>query len=128
MKLLALTAILVSSLVYAQDASVKVNNIDAASNEGTTISVTKGTKAGVTKKYVITDGTDEINGDDNVLVKESQISWKKECKDWKQEFKDLNKENKIVSMSCGKMTCVKTGIEHKCTSVATYKVRVLAEE
>ena len=80
------------------------------------------------KKYVISEGTDDITGDKDVLKKSAEKNWKQACDDWKKEIKELNKDNKIISVSCGSMTCAKDGVESTCKSSGSYKVRVLTEE
>lgn len=111
----------------AQDIGVKVDSSTAA--EDTTISIKKGNNSAANKKkYVISEGNDAITGDKDVLKKNAEKNWKQACEDWKKETKDLNKENKVISVSCGSMTCAKDGVESSCKSVGTYKIRVLTEE
>lgn len=116
---------LVSLTVHAQDVGVKVNNVDTA--QDTTISIKKGDTA-AKKKWVITEGEDELTGDKDVSMKKAQASWKAACTEWKKEFKEMNKENKIISITCGRMKCAKDGVESTCTSTAKNKIRVLSEE
>lgn len=114
------------SIATAEEVGLKVDKINA--QEDTTISISKGNKKSNTKKYTISEGENEITSDKEVVKKEAQQSWKVACSDWKKEFKDLNKDNKIISMTCGKMNCTKDGVETTCASVAKYKVRVVVEE
>lgn len=121
--------VLTTTSAFSQEVGVKVDKVDATAEEGTTISITKGSKkAPGAKKYTLSEGTDELVGDKDVVRKNAEINWKKACTEWKAEFKEMNKENKIVSMSCGRMNCNKDGVETTCESVAKYKVRVVAEE
>lgn len=105
--------------------SVKIQDMDTA--QDTTISIKKGSSA-AKKKWDITEGEEEITGDKSALLKDAEKNWKAACADWKKEFKEMNKENKVVSMNCGKMVCSKEGVESTCVSKATHKVRVLSEE
>ena len=129
MKKLFLVSFVFSCMVFAQEVGVKVDKVDATSEEGTTITVQKGAnKSTNKKKYVVTEGTEEVAGDKDVVLKSAEKNWQKACKEWKTEFKDNNKDNKIVSMNCGKMNCSKNCVESTCESLAKYKVRVLEEE
>lgn len=130
MKAFILSALFVLSVgslqVHAEEkTSVKINDMDTT--QDTTISIKKGATA-ATKKWQLTEGEEEITGDKAALLKEAEKNWKSACNDWKKEFKEMNKENKIVSMNCGKMVCSKEGVESTCVSKATHKVKVLSEE
>ena len=127
MKKLFIVAFVFGCLAVAQEVGVQVNKVNASSEEGTTISISKGTKKGA-KKFVVTEGSEELAGDKDVVLKSAEKNWQKACKEWKTEFKDNNKDNKIVSMNCGKMNCSKNGVESTCESMAKYKVRVVEEE
>lgn len=125
MKLLLAGLFLIAATSHAQ--SVDVNGVNTSEN--TTIEIKKGSSSGVNKKkYEINEGTDEVAGDTEVLLKTAQNSYKQACKDWKAEIKEGNKENKVISISCGTMRCSKEGVESLCKSTGTYKVRVLVEE
>lgn len=130
MKAFILSALFVLSVgslqVHAEEkTSVKIQDMDTT--QDTTISIKKGATA-ATKKWTLTEGEEEISGDKAVLLKEAEKNWKAACKEWKAEFKEMNKENKIVSMNCGKMVCSKEGVESTCVSKATHKVKTLSEE
>lgn len=98
---------------------------DIPTNEETTISIRKGDSVSKGDRlFEIVSGSAEIEGDPSVLIKEARGSWKKACADWKKELKELNKDNKIISMDCGKMSCVSSGAEgHVCSSSASFKVK-----
>jgi hypothetical protein len=117
-----LALIAVSSLSFAQNVGVKVDDVNA--NENTTIEIKKGNKATTTNQYEITQGEDNIQGEPAPLLKEARANWTKACNDWKKEFKDLNKENSIISMSCGTQNCATQTMETTCTSTAKYKLKV----
>lgn len=115
MKNLILILAMVPAISWAQ--SVDVNDVAAGGGESTTIEISRGaSKDG----YKIVEVSDEIMGDANLMVKEARKSWKTACEDWKKETKSLNTDSKIISMSCGKMTCTKDGavgaVEHTCQS------------
>lgn len=126
--ILSAVFILAAGLIAkAEGVGVKVNDIDTT--EDTTISIKKGASTVENKKkWVLTEGEEDISGDKDVVMKAAEKNWKKACTEWKAEFKEMNKENKIVSMNCGKMVCEKEGVESTCVSKAKTKVRVLSEE
>ncbi|MFZ3230304.1 MAG: hypothetical protein WA160_08875 [Pseudobdellovibrio sp.] len=119
-------SLLLTVTSFAQEVGVKVDHVDAS--EGTTISIRKGDTSKNKKKYELSEGAEEISGDKDVLKKTAEINWKKACDDFKKEIKKNNKDNKIVSISCGKMHCAKEGVESSCQSNGKYKIRVLVEE
>ena len=115
----------------AQAQNVGVNVQDISADEGTTIEIKKGTKSSgsigtlVTSPiYQITEGEESIEGDGAPLLKEARSNWKKACSEWKSELKELNKENKILTMNCGKQECATAAMETVCSSKATYKLKV----
>lgn len=110
--------LLCASSALAQSASVK----DIPADGDTTISISKGKNG--TNEFQITEGEAEISGDPEVLAKEARNSWKKACDEWKKETKELNKENQILSLSCNKPVCTKSGTtETLCESKGTYKLK-----
>ena len=117
--------LLFSGITNAQDVGVKVNDINP--NQDTTISIKKGDTS-AKKKYTISEGSEDIGGEKDVLKKNAEKNWKKACDDWKSEMKTNNKDNKIIAISCGVMSCSKDGVESECQSKASYKIRVLSEE
>lgn len=127
MKTILLSLILISGLTAsAQSMDVKMKDINAS--DDTTISIKKGAGVNNKKVYTLSEGSEDVTGDKDVLKKNAEKNWKKACEEYKKDFKEMNKENKIVSLSCGTMVCNKEGIESSCQSKATYKVRVLSEE
>ncbi len=119
--------LLLASFVNAEEVGLKVDKIDGS--QDTTISIQKGKSAVLAKKkYQISDGEQEINGDKDVVLKSAEIKWKAECKEWKTEFRNDNKDNKILSISCGKMKCEKSGVESVCTSTGKYRIKTVIEE
>lgn len=123
--LLCLLVIGATSPAFSEEVGVKVDKI--STEKDTTISITKGNQ-NIKKRYHVSEGEEELSGDTNVVRMQAMDSWKKACVDWKKEFKDLNKENQIISMNCGKMSCSKEGVETTCTSKASYKVKLITEE
>ena len=116
-----------SFTAYSQEVGVKVDANNTS--EDTTISIKKGSNPLTNKKkYVISVGGEEITGDKDVLKKNAEKNWKLSCDEWKKEIKEMNKESKIISLSCGSITCSKEGVESTCKSNASYKIRVLEEE
>lgn len=115
------------SIVFAEEeVGIKVDKINTSSD--TTISIKKGSSQSNQKKWILTEGEEDITGDKDVVLKSAEKNWKKACKEWKIEFKELNKDNKIISLNCGKMNCSKEGVESTCTSKAIHKVKTLTEE
>ena len=117
-----------SLIAQAEEVGVKLDKIDTS--QDTTISIKKGdsTKMDAKKVWTLTEGEEEITGDQDVLLKKAQINWKAACKEWKAELKENNKDNKIVSMNCGKMNCTKEGVESTCSSKAIHKIKTLTVE
>ena len=120
------TTALMMSFAYAQEVGVKVDKIDTA--EDTTISIKKGSSEKNKKKWIISEGEHEVVGDNEVVKKAAEKNWKAACADWKKEFREDNKENKIISIVCGKMNCEKEGVETTCRSQAKYKIKTVGEE
>jgi hypothetical protein len=115
---LALSTLLLSVGVFAQTAAVK----DIPADGDTTISVSKGKNT--QPNYEVTNGTDEISGDPQILSKDARESWKQACTDWKKEMRENNKDNQIISLSCGTPKCdKKDATEITCTSTATSKIK-----
>jgi hypothetical protein len=126
MKRILLTMVFACSTQgFAAEVGVKVNGVN--SNEDTTISIEKGKKSNY-KHYAISEGEHDLTGDKDVVAKSAEFNWKRECNEWKKEFRADNKDNKIISVTCGKMSCSKEGVETTCTSMARYKIKTLAEE
>ena len=120
-----LLSILFSFLAQAETVGVKVNDVSTA--QDTTISIKKGDSTSK-KKYTISEGEEDVTGDKNVVMKDAEKSWKAACLEWKKEFREQNKDNKIITMNCGRMVCTKEGVESTCSSTAKHKVKVLTEE
>ena len=118
MKAFLVLLFLSGSMVMAQTASVK----DLPLEGDTTISIGKG-RSGV-NEFQITEGTAEISGDPEVLMKQARSSWKRACEDWKKELRELNKENQIISMTCNSPKCTReNSAENLCQSSGVYKVK-----
>ncbi|WII72649.1 hypothetical protein QJS83_02035 [Bdellovibrio sp. 22V] len=105
---------------FAQAQSVGVKDIPAEGD--TTIEIKKGKNADRT--YEVVTDEDEIEGEAAPLLKEARTNWKTACADWKKEIKELNKDNQVLSLSCGKMTCSTVSMESTCRSVGKFKLRV----
>ena len=109
--------------------SVDVKNVDAqAGKDGdtTTIEIRKGKAAEVQKNealWEVTEGDADVTGETAAMSKEAKSNWDKACKEWKKEFREDNKENKIISMNCGKADCSGDAGNKTCTSKATYKLK-----
>ncbi|QLY25307.1 hypothetical protein [Bdellovibrio sp. KM01] len=117
---LGLLVSLLVSVSFAQ--SIGVKDIPAEEGE-TTISVKKGSSS-AENKFEITSGEDDVEGDEATLIKEARANWKKACTEWKKELKELNKDNRILTMNCGKMVCSTEGVESVCRSKAAYKLKI----
>lgn len=122
-KTMIVIALILTATAFATDVGVKVDG-----TQDTTISIQKGKNNSLAKKYTISEGEHEVYGDKDVVGKSAEISWKAECKEWQKEFRIDNKDNKIISVSCGKMQCAKVGVETTCSSVGKYKIKTLTEE
>jgi hypothetical protein len=122
MKAILMFLVLTPNLVFAQKVDMK--DIEAGS-EDTTISISKGKKptANCEPIWEVAEGSADVNGDSAIMAKEANESWKKACKTWEKDFRNDNKENKIISMSCGKADCTSDAAGKVCTSKATYKIK-----
>ncbi len=106
------------SIAFAQTANIR----DIPADGDTNISITKGQKPNE-KKFEIVDQENDIEGEPEVVLKEARSSWKKACDDWKKETRELNKENQIISINCGKVSCEKTeNSTRTCKSTGHYKI------
>lgn len=110
-------------LAFSQ--SVDVKDVAAGDSETTTIEIRKGKKAESAKgaQWEVVDGSADIEGDEAPMKRAARKNWKQACKNWKQELRKDNKENKIISMNCGKPDCQGQGGGTICTSQATYKIK-----
>lgn len=125
--ILAVAAFILSVNLSAEEVGVNLKKVDTS--QDTTISIKKGASASeAKKKYSVVEDTHEVVGDKDVVAKSAEKNWKAACADWKKEFREDNKDNKIISITCGRMVCAKEGVETTCHSVAKYKIKTLAEE
>lgn len=125
-KFLCALALIFSGSVYAESVDIKdVKSDDAAEGSTTTIEIKKG-KPGQVKtdnQWELTDGDADVEGEAGATNKDAKANWKKACDDWKKEIRNDNKENKVVSLNCGAMTCGGDAGQKICTSKATYKIK-----
>lgn len=130
-------ATLLPLLSYAQ--SVNIKDVDASDAEETTISIRKGPQANSATTsvsapvkcqpvYEISEGTEELVGEGNLMNKPAKQNWTKACDDWKKEFRASNKSNQVISINCGSASCANEFNEVVCKSTATYKVKVKLSE
>lgn len=127
--ILAIACLFYFQFSFAQNVGLKVDDISV--EEGTIIEIKKGVKSSGSigtlvsaPLFEITEGEESIDGDGAPLLKEARNNHKKACADWKKEFKEMNKDNKIITMNCGKPACATEAMETVCTSKATYKMKV----
>lgn len=119
-----LITLFMPAILSAQTVDIKDIKDDA---QDTTIEIRKGKSAEkvISAKAVweTQDGTADIEGEDAPSSKEAKANYKKACDDWKKEFRADNKDNKIISMNCGKQVCSNDIGKHTCKSEATYKIK-----
>lgn len=122
-------ALLVLSLVgytaFAESIDVKGVTTDAAAESSTTIEIKKG-KPGTAKsdaQWEVTDGQADVEGESGATMKDARSNWKKSCDDWKKEIREDNKENKVISLNCGTMSCGGEAGHKSCTSKASFKIK-----
>jgi hypothetical protein len=124
-KLLLIAGLIFATTIFAEE--VSVGKVDTS--QDTTISIKKGANATeAKKKYSLVEGEHEVVGDKDVVAKSAEKNWKAACTEWKKEFREDNKDNKIISIVCGRMVCEKVGVETTCQSKAKYKIKTLSEE
>lgn len=119
--MMVMAALFLGKNLNAQTATIK----DIPASDETIISVKKGENAKKCEKiYEIIEGTGQIEGEPNVLLKEARASWKKACSEWKKDTREMNQESKVIALDCGKVNCVAQGAEGQvCSSEGTYKVK-----
>lgn len=114
-------AFLIASLFASVGAFAEPKISDIPANEGTTISITKGSTT--ERDFDILNSTADITGDTNVLLKGARDSWKKACGEWKSEIKELNKEN-LIAINCNAPKCTTEANQTSCVSNGSYQVKV----
>ncbi|UXR65906.1 hypothetical protein EZJ49_06555 [Bdellovibrio bacteriovorus] len=114
---MVLALCLMGSFAFAQTMGVK----DIPADGETTIEIKKGPN--VKNEFEVVTSEDEIEGDAAPLLKDARVNWKKACADWKSETKELNKENQVLTLSCGKMTCSTVSMESTCRSQTKVKIK-----
>lgn len=125
--ILVAVALAFSTNLKAEEVGVSLNKVDTT--QDTTISIKKGSSATeAKKKYTVVEDTHDVVGDKDVVAKSAEKNWKAACTEWKKEFREDNKDNKIISITCGRMSCSKEGVESTCQSTGKYKIKTLAEE
>lgn len=122
MKFLVMTLTFVSTFIVTAALAQTMGIKDIPADGDTTIKIEKGGKT--TNKFEITEGTDTIEGDPAPLLKEARANWKIACTEWKKELKELNKENQVISMSCGTMSCATSAMETTCSSTGKNRIKV----
>ncbi len=121
--------LVILATVFTNTANTEEVGVKVDTSQDTTISIKKGANATLAKKkYSIVEGEHDVVGDKDVIAKSAEKNWKTECADWKKEFRADNKDNKIISVVCGRMKCDKVGVETTCQSQAKYKMKTLSEE
>lgn len=112
---------------WAETVDVKGVEPSGADGDTTTIEIRKGKKAEEAlkgdKAWEITEGTADISGDSGATAQDAKANWNKACNEWKKEFRSDNKDNKIISMNCGKHECGGEAGNRTCTSTANYKIK-----
>jgi hypothetical protein len=122
-----------ASLAAAQEVDVK--SIPTGGEESTTtIEIRKGKKADQASttttaekpagpQWKVEDGNAEVEGEPGPTTKDARANWKTACADWRKEFRDDNKENKILSMNCGSVSCGGDAGSKVCSSKAAFKIK-----
>lgn len=113
---------------YADKASIKVDNV--GTEKETSIVIKKGTPTSscLCNKFQLIDGSDELSGESEFEASKAKASWRAACQEWKNSIRELNKENRLISLSCGRAEEKKDGTKTAYLSKASYKVRVKMEE
>lgn len=125
-KFLLVLALSLSGAAYAESVDIKdVKSEESTDGSTTTIEIKKG-KPGQVKtdnQWELTNGDADVEGEAGATTKDAKANWKKACDDWKKEIRGDNKENKIVSLNCGAMSCGGDAGQKICTSKANYKIK-----
>ncbi len=108
--------------IFASAQNVNVKDIDAGKDSSTTIEIRKGDKANQ-PLWEVVEGKADVTGEYNADRKEARAEWSKACNSWKKEVRDDNKENKVLSLNCGKATCTPETEGTVCKSEANYRIK-----
>ena len=122
--LMLICTLVFCSMGFAQ--SVDVHDLNTEGEGTTTIEIKKNKKDEVKKseaKWEIADGNAYVEGEPATTAKDARVAWTKACTDWKKEFRNDNKENKILAINCGSVSCGGDAGSKTCTSKATYKIK-----
>lgn len=125
MKIALLCLALVGYAAFAESVDIKDVSTESQDGSATTIEIKKG-KPGQVKtdnQWEVTDGQADVEGDAGATTKEARTNWKKSCDSWKKEIRDDNKENKVISLNCGTMSCGGDAGSKVCTSKASFKIK-----
>jgi hypothetical protein len=111
---------------WAQSVDIKdISAQEAEEGSETTIQIKKG-KPGTVKtenQWEVTDGNADVQGEEGATAKDARTNWKKACDDWKKEIREENKENKVISLNCGTMSCTGDAGHKTCVSKASFKIK-----
>lgn len=122
MKIFSCLVLTLSLPAFAQ--SVDIKDVPTSSDDSTTIEITKGkTSKSSEPTWEIVEGSAPIEGDPSAMNKDARTSWQKACDDWKKELREDNKENRIISVNCGKPNCSGTAGNKICSSEGSYKIK-----
>ena len=118
-------AVSLSCSVYAETVDIKDVNTQGDEATSTTIEIKKGKLDQVksSNQWEVTDGSAEVEGESGPTQKDARANWRKSCADWKKELREDNKENKVISLNCGTMSCTGEAGNKTCTSKATFKIK-----
>ena len=85
MKNLKFSLIVLSTFFSLFALAQKTAVTDIPADGDTTISITKGKPGVIGAEYQVTEGTAEIAGEPEIMVKAARSNWKKACDDWKKK-------------------------------------------
>ena len=108
-------------------AQVSVDNINAEQEGTTTIRIEKNRNDAPAlaprPTWEVQEGSADVEGETSATARDAKSAWKKACADWKKEFREDNKENKVLNVNCGSVSCGGEAGSKVCSSKATYKIK-----
>lgn len=125
MKIFSSLVLAFSFSTFAQ--SVDVKDVNSDTDGSTTIEITKGKSKKNEVAWEVVEGSAPIEGEPAAMNKEARAAWQKACDDWKKELREDNKENRVISINCGKANCSGSAGSKVCSSDGSYKIKTKIE-
>jgi hypothetical protein len=127
MKLFPVVLLALGFTLSSHAQKVDIKGVDGEKEGTTTIEIRKSNDPNKpinnAAVWEVVEGEMDLEGDPATDNREARQSWKEACSNWKKEFRADNKENKIINLQCGKVSCEGAVAQKVCTSKAKYKIK-----